>query len=371
MRQYSETLIALALIFFSSVCHGQKVEDDHAAKFEPPAGKILVFAGQDNASVGGTEKYQDGYVDNVGVPAGITHYIYFSEGWTNNFKRTFVKGCVAGLTSETEWAAGPMCQKYYTDSKKLDPCVMHVSISMEGNREDKVADGSFDHLVAEFVDFVEDHPDHPFMIRIGYEFDGSWNDYDSENFKKAFIRIVDALRARKLTNFATVLGSSSLVKPGQFEEYDPGGDYVDWIGYSWWGEGDNEAQPALDYARKVGKPVMIAEATARRHFFNKEKHEEVWDKWFEKFFKHIDDNKDVIRAISYINADWDSQEMWDGWGMTRIETAPLIKERWLKKMAEPQFINAADNPFGLIKFEPGATVEESQKKNSTKTHLSR
>ncbi|MBT6054597.1 MAG: hypothetical protein HOH16_04105, partial [Planctomycetaceae bacterium] len=33
-------------------------------RFVPPAGKVLVFAGQDNISVGGTEKYSDGYVDN-------------------------------------------------------------------------------------------------------------------------------------------------------------------------------------------------------------------------------------------------------------------------------------------------------------------
>ena len=61
-------------------------------RFAPPAGEVLIFAGQDNISVGGTEKYRDGYVNNVGVPAGITHYVYFSEGWTNDFGRTFAKG---------------------------------------------------------------------------------------------------------------------------------------------------------------------------------------------------------------------------------------------------------------------------------------
>ena len=70
-------------------------------RFAPPAGKVLVFAGQDNASVGGTADYRDGYVDNVQVPGGITHYVYFSEGWTNGFGRTFAKGSVAGLNTET------------------------------------------------------------------------------------------------------------------------------------------------------------------------------------------------------------------------------------------------------------------------------
>ena len=343
MKLFQHCAAALAALFTIGTTSAQVT-----GRFAPEAGKILVFAGQDNASVGGTAKYKNGYVDNVDVPGGITHYVYFSEGWTNGFKRVFGKG-VAGLKTETEWASGPMHQKAYLDSPVLDRCVMHISISMEGNCEDKVADGSFDHLIAEFVKFIKDHPDHPFLLRIGYEFDGSWNKYDPENFKQSFRRIVDALRAEKLANFATVFASSATVKPGQFEEYDPGAQYYDWVGYSWWGK-DGDALPALDFARKVGKPVFVAEATPRGHFFDQEDHREVWNQWFVKFFNHIEANKDVIRAISYINADWDAQDMWDGWGQTRIETAPYIKQRWLEKMAEPQFINAIDKPFAHIGF---------------------
>jgi len=320
-----------------------------SGKFAPPGGKVLVFAGQDNASVGGNGRYRDGYVDNVGTPAGITHYIYFSEGWTNDFGRVFRRGHVAGLNTETEWGAGPMCLKAYVESPLLDRCVMHVSISMEGNCEDKVADGSFNPLIKEFAAFIKDHPEHPFLIRIGYEFDGSWNAYDPENFKKAFRRIVDALRDEKLENFATVFASSSIAKAHHFEQYDPGADYYDWVGYSWWGE-SKDGQAALDFARRVGKPVFIAESTARKHFFDKEDPREVWNSWFEKFFRHIADNQDVVRAVSYIDCDWDAQDMWTDWGQTRIETAPYIKQRWQEKMAAPVFVNADDQPFEVIGF---------------------
>ncbi|HBV65497.1 MAG TPA: hypothetical protein DEF45_21035, partial [Rhodopirellula sp.] len=352
-------LLILGLLVGMVPAVGNAVEVQ--GKFAPRPGKVLVFAGQDNASVGGTRKYRDGYVDNIGVPGGITHYVYFSEGWTNGFDRTFAKGEVAGLNRETEWASGPMHQKAYLDSDVLERCVMHVSIAMEGNCEDKVADGSFDHLITEFVDFVAAYPERPFLIRIGYEFDGSWNDYDPGNFKLAFRRIVDALRARKLENFATVFASSSSVKVGQFEEYDPGEEYYDWVGYSWWG-GEKDGQPALDFARSVGKPVFIAEATARGHYFDNEDAGTVWNDWFTAFFKHIDDNLDVIRAVSYINADWDSQDMWDGWGQTRLESAPLLKQRWLEQMADPRFINAIDKPFEAIGFlEPSSQPVPRQK----------
>ena len=36
----------------------------------------------------------------------------------------------------------------------------------------------------------------------------------------------------------------------------------------------------------------------------------------------MEKNIDVVRATSYINANWDAQDMWDGWGQTRIETVP-------------------------------------------------
>ena len=306
-------------------------------KFTPPAGQVLVFAGQDNISVGGTEKYNDGYVDAIGVPGGITHYVYFSEGWTNGFGRTFAEGSVAGLNSEVEWAAGPMCQKAYLDSPQLKECVMHVSISMEGGGEVQVANGAFDHLIEEFVQFIADHPDRVFFIRIGYEFDGSWNKYQPESFKKAFRRIVESLRTRNLSNYATVFASSSTVKPGQFEEYDPGSEYYDWIGYSWWGNEKKfgNAAPALAFARKLKKPVFVAESTARGHYFDKEDPEELWSGWFNEFFQHIEENKDVIRAVSYINADWDGQDMWDGWGQPASKPLHVFsrggKRRWLRK----------------------------------------
>ncbi|MEY4385456.1 MAG: hypothetical protein RLY20_739 [Verrucomicrobiota bacterium] len=368
MKQLLLITLAASLLWTHS-----RAADEITGRFAPPAGKVLVFIGQDNASVGGNSKYHDGYVDNVGVPGGITHYVYFTDGWTNKFGRSFNSGRVAGLNTETEWAAGPMNMKAYVGSPVFSNCVFHLSISLEGNCEDKVADGSLDHFIAEFVEFIKAHPEHPFLIRIGYEFDGSWNAYDPENFKKAFRRIVDALRKEKLPNFATVFASSSTVKPGQFEKYDPGAEYYEWVGYSWWG-GDKDALPALAFARKVRKPVIIAEATPRGHFLEKEDADTVWKTWFEKFFAHIEKNKDVVRAVSYINADWESQPMWKGgkWGQTRVETSPEIKKRWLEKMADPMFINAAQEPFKHIGFPakyeaPKASATASPAKSSAAT----
>ena len=69
----------LNLIILLCVFTGPLFAQDISGKFVPPAGRVLVFAGQDNISVGGTEKYHNGYVDTIGVPGGITHYVYFSD----------------------------------------------------------------------------------------------------------------------------------------------------------------------------------------------------------------------------------------------------------------------------------------------------
>lgn len=322
------------------------------AKFEPPADNIIVFVGQDNASVGGTAEYKNGYVDNIGVPGGITHYIYFAEGWENNFGYTMPKGSVAGLNSETTWGAGPMNMKAYMDSPVLKDCVFHLSISMEGNNEDRVADGSMDHFIDELVAFLSTYKDRVFLIRIGYEFDGSWNKYDTENFKKAFIRIVDRLREAQLTNFATVMASSGGEKYQKWDQYYPGDDYVDWVGYSYFISKKKKrplGQSALRFAREHNKPVFIAEATPRGTFIDKTEGPEVWNAWYEGFFQHIEENKDVIHAISYINCHWDKQPMWDKWGNSRLEENDYVRKQWLQKMSEPQLVNAADKPVNFYR----------------------
>ena len=206
-----------------------------SGRFEPRHGQVLVFIGQDNASVGGNAEHRDGYVDHVGMPGGVTHYVYFTEGATNNFGYTFDKGTVDGLNKQTTWGAGPMCMRCYLESDAFDGTAVHLSISMEFNSEDSVASGDYDHLIRELAAFLQEFSHVPFYIRIGYEFDGSWNDYDQENFKAAWRRIVDHLRAEKIENFVTVFGSSrNHIARETWDAYWPGDEYVDWIGYSFW-----------------------------------------------------------------------------------------------------------------------------------------
>jgi hypothetical protein len=323
-------------------------------KFEPPDGQVLVFIGQDNASVGGNSSYSDGYVEHIGIPAGVTTYAYMIEGGTNKFGYEFDAGHIDGLLTEVNWGAGPVCAECYLDSRQFSNSIIHISISMENDGEYLVANGTFDYLIDELADFLQTHGDHPFFVRIGYEFDTSTSDYDPENYKQSFRRIVDRLRARGINNFATVYAASS-VSLGEYfwNAYYPGDDYVDWIGYSYWGEPPIYVG-GLDFARQHGKPVIIAESAPLSNSVSMDEGEKIWQQWFIPYFQHILENIDVIKAISYINADWSSQVMWkrSGWKDTRLQSNDVIHEKWISVIEHPAFINGDDDVFGLIGFIP-------------------
>ncbi len=313
------------------------------AKYEPPENTVLIFVGQDNASVGGTEKYNQGYIDKIHVPAGITHYIGFGVDENSQLSAPF---------KEVQYGAGPMCLECYLASPKLEGTIMHLSIWLGSGHLEKVVSGERRDSINALAKLMKKYAHIPFMLRIGFEFDNVTYGYTPDAFKKAFRIIVDGLKDQNVSNFATVLASVRYHTERKiWNDFYPGDDYVDWLGYTYW-YGSSRNLVALEIAREKKKPIFIAEATIRHRYLSEKPvlapmH---WEDWFEPFFAHIEENKDVIKAISYISADWDSQEMWTHWGDTRIHSNSFIEKKWKEKMALPNFINKKDNPYKLIEF---------------------
>ena len=134
MKNKTLAVITICVSVFLTGCTedaaNSAINRDGLAKFEPPAGKVIVFAGQDNASVGGNDRFNDGYVDNIGLPGGITHYVGMGVDRTNKFKKVFDDTRVDGLNTESQWGAGPMCMRYCLESPVLNTCILHLSISI-------------------------------------------------------------------------------------------------------------------------------------------------------------------------------------------------------------------------------------------------
>ena len=206
----------------------------------------------------------------------------------------------------------------------------------------------------------------PVFLRIGYEFSGAWNHYDRESFLTAYKRIKDKFDEMGVNNVAYVWQSHGWEEPMELlEAWYPGDEYVDWCAYSFFSRWDETNM--IEFARKKGKPVFIAEATptissetVKTNGKTKEtilgnpvQAEEAWEKWFVPFFKTIEDNKDIVKAISYINCHWKANEMWfDNPTFqdvdARLQTSETIATKWKERIYSDDFMNATDDLFDLL-----------------------
>lgn len=295
------------------------------------------------------------------------------------------------------------------------------NLPMRAVANDPTVDAEMLAVYADKLDEMIDYfmaTDRDVLLRIGYEFDGPWNCYTPETYVEGFRAIKRRIDEKGATNIHTVWQSATyplrvydgrmaethdVTSPEHFDRWYPGDEYVDVVGLSFF-FGENFEQYALpescyskednllvsprelqnqilDFSRKHNKPVMIAESApqgietdalqARCTFtYNVDtasfaptpptevSAEDIWDLWYEDYFQFIKDNKDIIKAVTYINTYWDEQPLWactEGncssgyWGDSRIQTQPLILERFAQALREPHF---KASPLGSLGFEP-------------------
>lgn len=319
-------------------------------KFEPEDGQCYVFIGQDLKATGGLDDYNKGYTDHFKTPAGITVYTNLSPG--NQSFGHYNKG-LDGLTTKANWGAGDSCVDLYLKDSTYQNSALAIGLSFVNN-EKKVSKGKHDHLIKELAAWVKS-TNRPVFLRIGYEFDGwSWNHYQKKHYLNAWRRIHSIFKNLQVNNVAFIWqskgwGSDQAV----LEAWYPGDELVDWVGYSYFGNPDQEM---LVFARKHHKPVFIAEATPVRQIDNlffetdlkNEKLEKViWEEWFVPFFNTIKNNSDVIKAFSYINSDWSSQPMWINNPTfqkvdSRLQKSNYISEQWKKEMEDLRYIHSSN-----------------------------
>ena len=318
-----------------------------AQKFEPKNGKCLVFIGQDLEATGGLDKYKDGYADYFEIPAGVTVYTNLSPG--NESFGYFNKG-LDGIKTKANWGAGDSWADLYLQDSTYQNSAIAIGLSFVYN-EKKIAKGEHDHLIKELAEWIKSTK-RPIFLRIGYEFDGwDWNHYKRKYYLKSWQRIHAIFKDLEVDNVAFIWQSKGTGSNQEIlEKWYPGNDLVDWVGYSYFGNPDQEM---LKFARKHNKPVFIAEATPVREtgglFFDTDlKKEEleklIWEEWFVPFFNTIKENSDVIKAFSYINSDWSSQPMWINNPVfrkvdSRIQKSTYISEKWKEEFNDSRYIN--------------------------------
>lgn len=232
--------------------------------------------------------------------------------------------------------------------------ILQIGLNMTTGKDDgssgaeRVASGEYDAAIAAFVDALAAFPV-PAYVRIGYEFEGSWNGYSPGGFVSAFRTITDRIREAGLDTVATVWcsagGSAGFVGFDSLLSFYPGDDYVDWWGvdifspeeltHSWLDE-------FYALASKHQKPVMIGEATPRYVGANQGWHS--WTGWYQPFFEMIRKHPEV-KAISYINWDWAYWSdalgfSWHDWKDARIQNDDRVSQMYVEEMQQPTWIHA-------------------------------
>lgn len=321
-------------------------------KFTPPSGRTLLIIGQDTDSI-------DEYVAGVDViPAGVTNYTSLSK--------------LEGIHKTANYGSGPHNLDYLAET--YPNSVIAVGLDMVGflpHAGSGFADDSIDALLDAFASY-----ERPVYVRYGYEFDGPWNHYEPEEYVIAWRHFYNRMQEKGITNVVLVWQSATWCG-GTYgghprEAGYPGDEYVDWMGLSYFVQkADCSGQPfdeLLAFAREHGKPVMIAEATPQRYKTGElncsydganpkpKTAVEIWREWYAPFFQYIHDNSDVIRAVAYINADWDSQPMWakpyrNGyWGDSRVQANDEIRQRWLAEIESDFWLNASPDLFDILGY---------------------
>jgi hypothetical protein len=134
------------------------------------------------------------------------------------------------------------------------------------------------------------------------------------------------------------------------------------------------AQELLSLARQHNKPVMIAESApqgyhlkdltkrnitgildgAAGHHIRKLTPQQIWKNWYEPFFKFIKANKNLVRAVAYINANWDAQTMWGPpynngyWGNSQVQENEYISRQWQKEISKNNWLHGSERLFSLL-----------------------
>lgn len=310
------------------------------AKFEPEDGKTLLIIGQDTKSI-------KTYIKRIKVaPSGIMMY-------TNLY--------LGGMTSPIDYGSGENDFQYW--SKQNPDLIIQIGLHLSGVLYEANL-GYKDQNIDMMAKTIK-NAGNPVFLRIGYEFDSDWASLNPDEYKKAFIRIVNRFRALAVDNVAFVWHSWGIepYKNYTIDMFYPGDEYVDWCAVSFFKtNADKPRAKMVEFAQQHNKPLMIAESCPLK-FYHDTQNNQYWYTWLEKVFRFIEDND--VKAFSYINVNWESHDMWKGknFGDTRLQKYKKIKQLWKNEITKDRYIHLHDlNPFEN-------TISSNLKFNKRKANL--
>ena len=383
--------VAYAIVIFnlggcSATAKVSSIYEQHSI---PDVGKTLLIMGQDLDSI---REYSRS--ECCPVPAGVTTYlgIYDLLDEDKNYGGIGIDPNGKPLDYYADWGGGKA--SLYSLMQEYPGSAIAIGLSMTENKSpgnmQKLIKGEYDQEIRHLAELMAKHAQ-PIYLRVAYEFDGIWNHgYEKhDQYIAAYRHVVDVVRSSGASQVSFVWQACSSPTDDSIEgerenikDWYPGDEYVDWMGLSWFlqpyeigkladftSTQHALADEVLAFARAQNKPVMVAESAPvgydlkrgyralHSHVWDGAPHtdkkaksgEQIWNEWYVPYFQYIHKNNDVIKAVAYINSNWDSQSMWSGdyqagyWGDSRLQENTFVLNQWLKEVVRESWIFTVDD----------------------------
>eukprot|EP01084_Bolivina_argentea_P275864 470551_1 len=211
----------------------------------------------------------------------------------------------------------------------------------------QVASGQYDHQISQMIAGMK-ATGRPYWLRIGYEFNGQWNNYNPPSaYIQAFQRIVNMLRADSWANkyVAAVWDYATDANNLNYMQWYPGNNYVDWWGVNIF-SGPSAPNSSLvtsfaQDAKSKGFPVILGESTPR--YTGVTQGETSWNEWFQPYFYSLIFNEaNGIRGFCYINWNWKTADggHWSNWGDAEIQNNAIVGQNYQTAIDKCNCFNA-------------------------------
>lgn len=296
-------------------------------KYEPADGLILHGAGQDTVDGQPTNEFQtySSYMPAAHKP--VLQSWYASVG-QSDFTSTYYANSVTMLGRVPQYTV-PLIGLSMSTS---------TAGTSGGGVDGWVAQGRFDANLHDLASYCK-RLQRPIYLRIGYEFNGSWNGYTPATFIQAWRHIVTLLRGDGVTNVAYVWDFAPN-GDADYMDYYPGDAYVDWWGFNPFttdGATGTLATNFLSDAAVHQMPVMICESDPTGTAVGQG--QLSWNAWFAAFFQTIDAHPQ-IKAVVYINEDWRRYAPLAYWGDAQLQDDPVVLGLWIQQISRPRWISS-------------------------------
>ncbi len=229
--------------------------------------------------------------------------------------------------------------------------------------DDEIANSTkWDSRLLDFANVLAAHKK-PILLRIGGEFNGSWNGYHAYEFPKAYRKIAAMIRAAGGDNVAFVWCYEP-AGPGDFDEKNaagefkwyPGDDVVDWFSIDLFATHDIGGPTSghagltpfgrtikfLDMAVAQQRPVVIAESSPMAFDFATTG-TQSWSAWFVPYFALIA-SRPEIEWFVYINYDWGKASYYanQGWKNNDLAASPALAAQYSGELAKAKYLHSGE-----------------------------